>query len=253
MAKVKLPQWLRDINVFHRFEDEIYQREDFKAIDGIRYVHKDGTVFYSESDGTLHLEEELEEGQYRLAASAKEIITYRRYLEYTLSDFEVLFAVGKYCRLTHKDSGIVYVADQEGELFTLKEIADEKARQKEFQRIERSSPADFAESKPESYLNSTVIVVPAVSAECNQYLHIKLTDQDLKLLPAKTLTPVELKILRCLMNDVPIKAIAAKVGRYNSANISVVLARMRQKFGVETNHGLIAKAYQMGFSERILY
>ena len=105
-----------------------------------------------------------------------------------------------------------------------------------------------------SYTERNVFVVPVADFNFNQYVHIDLDPVELTRprLPLKKLTPVELNVLKFLMRDMTVPAVADEMN-ISERRVLMIIATLRKALGARTNHGLMAKLYQMGFSAHVLY
>ena len=91
-------------------------------------------------------------------------------------------------------------------------------------------------------------VIPTKDSKCTHYTHIEVDTSEVDVnLPIKQLTERELSIMKLLLEDVEVKDIPDKLQLPEKQNIYVFLGRLREKFGVVTNHGLVNKIYRMGF------
>lgn len=91
-------------------------------------------------------------------------------------------------------------------------------------------------------------VIPTKDTTCTHYTHVAVDPSDAEVnLPIKQLTERERSIMKLLLKDWEIKAMPAKLKLRQYENIYVFLTRLREKFGVTTNHGLVDKIYRMGF------
>ena len=91
-------------------------------------------------------------------------------------------------------------------------------------------------------------VIPTKDSNCTHYTHIEVDTSEVDVnLPIKQLTERELSIMKLLLEDVEVKDIPGKLQLARQENIYVFLGRLREKFGVVTNHGLVNKIYRMGF------
>ena len=91
------------------------------------------------------------------------------------------------------------------------------------------------------------------SLKCTHYTHIEVDTSAVNVnLPIKQLTERELSIMKLLLEDVEIKDIPDKLQLPEKQNIYVFLGRLREKFGVVTNHGLVVKLCRMGIDAKTL-
>ena len=96
-------------------------------------------------------------------------------------------------------------------------------------------------------------VIPTKDTKCTHYMHIEVDTSAVDVnLPIKQLTERELSIIKLLLEDVEVKDIPDKLQLPEKQNIYVFLGRLREKFGVMTNHGLVVKLCRMGIDTKML-
>ena len=96
-------------------------------------------------------------------------------------------------------------------------------------------------------------VIPTKDSKCTHYTHIEVDTSEVDVnLPIKQLTERELRIIKLLLNDIEIKDIPVKLQLVEKQNIYVYLTRLREKFSVATNHGLVVKLCCMGIDAKTL-
>ena len=89
-----------------------------------------------------------------------------------------------------------------------------------------------------------IFIVPAKDCKFDHYAHIEIDGWD-KINLSK-LNDLDLQIISLMFDDMPIKAITDSLTLNHTKDVYAMLAKIREKIGVTTDHGLVAKLHKIG-------
>ena len=95
----------------------------------------------------------------------------------------------------------------------------------------------------------SIFIVPVVDCMFKHYAHVEINGWDK--LKIDKLDILELQIIDFLFDDMPVKDISENLTIAHTKSVPDMLAKLRQKIGVQTDHGLVSKLHNMGFEKLI--